>query len=89
MFDTSFGFLYREIFIIYFPIYSIVIDRETIVEVIKDYQEMDLPDLIKRDIDIPLDLKIKRGCFVNWSEKSWKNLYNVSVDENFIELSHS
>ncbi|OYT31018.1 MAG: ATPase [Thermofilum sp. ex4484_79] len=41
-----------------------MIDRESIIEVIKDYQEMDLPDLVERDIDIPLDLKIKRAISI-------------------------
>ena len=41
-----------------------MIDRETIVEIIRDYQEMDLPDLIKRNIDIPLDLRIKRAISI-------------------------
>lgn len=56
--------LYREIFILFFPVYNIIIDRESIIEVIKDYQEMDLPDLVERDIDIPLDLKIKRAISI-------------------------
>ena len=41
-----------------------MIDRETIVEIIRDYQEMVLPDLIKRNIDIPLDLRIKRAISI-------------------------
>ena len=45
-------------------IYNTMIDRETIVEIIRDYQEMDLPDLIKRNIDIPLDLRIKRAISI-------------------------
>jgi len=52
-----------------------MLDRSTIIEVIRDAQEKELPDLIKRDLIVPLELKIKRAISIIGPRRAGKTYF--------------
>jgi len=52
-----------------------MLNRSTIIEVIRDAQERELPDLIKRDLIVPLELKIKRAISIIGPRRAGKTYF--------------
>ena len=52
-----------------------MLDRSTIIEIIRDAQERELPDLIKRDLTVPLELKIRRAISIIGPRRAGKTYF--------------
>ena len=60
-----------------------MIDRETWIEIIKDFQELELPDLIEREKKIDVDIPIKRAISIIGPRR---NLLRRFSKVNFLEV---
>ena len=49
--------------------------RDTIVEVINDSLEKEIPELVPRELSVPLDLKIKRAISIVGPRRAGKTFY--------------
>ena len=52
-----------------------MLSRDIIIEVIRDSQEKRLPDLIERDLEVPLELKIRRAVSIIGPRRAGKTYY--------------
>ena len=62
-----------------------MLDRETIIRVIMDFQEQKLPSLIKREIDVPLELKIRRAISIIGPRRAGKTFFMFQLIKSLLE----
>jgi len=61
-----------------------MIDRETWIEIIKDFQESSLPDLIEREKKIDVDIPIKRAISIIGPRRTGKTYFMYQLISNLI-----
>ena len=62
-----------------------MIDRETWIEIIKDFQEFNLPDLIEREKKIETDIPIKRAISIIGPRRVGKTYFMYQLISNLIK----
>jgi len=62
-----------------------MINRETWIKTIKDFQEFDLPKLIERDIEVETDLPIKRVISVIGPRRAGKTFFIFQLIKKLLE----
>lgn len=62
-----------------------MINRETWIKIIKDFQEFDLPKLIERDIEVETDLPIKRVISVIGPRRAGKTFFIFQLIKKLLE----
>ena len=61
-----------------------MIGRETWIEIIKDFQEFKLPDLIEREKKIDVDIPIKRAISIIGPRRTGKTYFMYQLISNLI-----
>ena len=72
-------------FLNFFPSIEYVIEREVLVEVIRDFQEWEPPSLVRRELRVPLDLRIKRAISIIGPRRAGKTYYMFQLITDLLE----
>jgi len=62
-----------------------MLDRETIVEIVMDFQEQRLPPLIRREVEVPLELKIRRAISIIGPRRAGKTFFMFQLIKDLLE----
>lgn len=74
----------RETFINPFPLNNTMINKSIWVDIIKSFSEFQLPELIKREVEVPTEIPIKRAISIIGPRRSGKTYLMFQLIKNLL-----